>query len=247
MFEFQFVERACSLWPDESKQLPHSELTDSATESGSSRSGQQQEASERKYALPYEPDSRWLRWLSSRSVPDIIRNVYGTGRLEQTMPEVIMRAYQDSDRDTLTEIMVEAFEGVSIDQGIENEFGVLNGRDWKWRKARHFDEDVRRDRDGIIVAELEGRVLGFVSTWMEHDTGIGHIPNISLVPECRGQGIGRSLINVALDRFREHGLTHSKIETLAQNPIGNHLYPSCGFHEVARQVHFVAELHPPES
>lgn len=158
------------------------------------------------------------------------------------MPEVILRAYQDSDRDTLTAIMVEAFEGVSIDQGIENEFGVLNGRDWKWRKARHFDEDIRRDRDGIIVAEQEGRVLGFISTWMEHDTGIGHIPNISLVPECRGQGIGRKLINAALDRFREHDLTHSKIETLAQNPIGNHLYPSCGFREVARQVHFVAEL-----
>lgn len=158
------------------------------------------------------------------------------------MPNVVLRAYRDSDRTILTEIMVEAFEGVSIDQGIENEFGLLNGRDWKWRKARHFDDDVRRDRDGIIVAEQDGRVLGFISTWIEHDTGIGHIPNISLVPDCRGQGIGRKLIQAAFDRFREHGLTHSKIETLACNPIGNHLYPSCGFREVSRQVHFVAEL-----
>ena len=38
------------------------------------------------------------------------------------------------------------------------------------------------------------------------------------------------------------GLTHAKIETLAQNAIGNHLYPSLGFVEVARQVHFLAKL-----
>ena len=158
------------------------------------------------------------------------------------MPEVTLRAYRDSDRTTLTEIMVEAFEGVSIDQAIEKECGVLNGRDWKWRKARHFDDDVARDREGIIVAEQEGRILGFISTWLEYDTGIGHIPNISLIPECRGQGIGRKLIEAALDRFRQHGLTHSKIETMAHNPIGNHLYPGCGFREVARQVHFIAEL-----
>jgi len=37
-------------------------------------------------------------------------------------------------------------------------------------------------------------------------------------------------------------LSHAKIETLAQNAIGNHLYPSLGFVEVARQVHFVAKL-----
>lgn len=158
------------------------------------------------------------------------------------MSEVRLRAYRDSDREILTAIMVDAFEGVSIDEGIEKEFGKINGRNWKWRKARHFADDVQRDRDGIIVAEQDGQVLGFISTWMEQETGIGHIPNISLLKECRGQGIGRKLIQAALVRFREHGLTHAKIETLAQNPIGNHLYPSCGFREVARQVHFVAEL-----
>lgn len=158
------------------------------------------------------------------------------------MSDIQLRSYTDTDRETLTRIMVQAFEGVSIDQAIEDEFGILNSRDWKWRKARHFGNDVHRDRDGIIVAECNGQVVGFISTWLEHDTGIGHIPNISLVPESRGQGIGRKLIHAALDRFREHGLTHAKIETMAHNPIGNHLYPDCGFREVARQVHFVADL-----
>ncbi|MEZ4660478.1 MAG: hypothetical protein R2911_23220 [Caldilineaceae bacterium] len=33
-----------------------------------------------------------------------------------------------------------------------------------------------------------------------------------------------------------------RIETLAHNPIGQYLYPSCGFEEIARQVHYVMPL-----
>jgi hypothetical protein len=34
----------------------------------------------------------------------------------------------------------------------------------------------------------------------------------------------------------------SRIETLEQNPIGQHLYPSLGFQEFARQIHFIKPL-----
>ncbi len=155
---------------------------------------------------------------------------------------ITFRRYQDADLPTLKAIMVQAFDGVSIDQGMQREFGIINGREWQWRKARHLDDDVRRDRNGIIVAEQDGRIVGFVSTWLDHEAGIGHIPNISIVPECRGKGLGRQLLEMAKDRFREAGLTHAKIETLIQNEIGNHLYQSLGFKPIAQQVHFVASL-----
>jgi ribosomal protein S18 acetylase RimI-like enzyme len=152
------------------------------------------------------------------------------------------RPYRPDDLDTLKSIMVEAFDGVSIDQGIEREFGQVNGHDWRWRKARHLDEDVGRDPAGVIVAEQDGAILGFVTSWIDHEAGIGHIPNISLVPAARGQGLGRQLLEKTLDRFRAAGLSHAKIETLVQNAVGGHLYGSLGFREVARQIHMVAEL-----
>ena len=34
----------------------------------------------------------------------------------------------------------------------------------------------------------------------------------------------------------------AKIETLEQNPIGQTLYPSLGFQEVARQIHYAMRL-----
>ena len=58
----------------------------------------------------------------------------------------------------------------------------------------------------------------------------------------RGRGIGRKLIDAALGLFREAGLELARIETLDQNPIGQHLYPDFGFVEVARQIHFAMRL-----
>ena len=61
-----------------------------------------------------------------------------------------IRSYQPADLETLKTITVEAFQGVSIDEGIEREYGPINGHDWKWRKAGHVEADVRRDPEGIL-------------------------------------------------------------------------------------------------
>jgi ribosomal protein S18 acetylase RimI-like enzyme len=153
-----------------------------------------------------------------------------------------IRPYQPSDLEALKRLTLEGFSGVSIDHGIEEQFGPINGHDWRWRKARHIDKDVKRDPAGVFVAEENGQIAGYVTTWQDTAAGIGHIPNLVVAESHRNQGLGRKLLEHALAHFRSAGLTHAKIETLAQNAIGNHLYPSLGFVEVARQVHFVAKL-----
>ena len=153
-----------------------------------------------------------------------------------------IRLYQPADLATLKRLTIEGFTGVSIDHGMEEKFGPINGHDWRWRKARHIDDDVRRDAQGIFVAEDGGQVVGYVTTWSDHEAGIGHIPNLAVAPSHRNQGLGRQLLEQALAHFRAQGLSHAKIETLAQNAVGNHLYPALGFVEVARQVHFLAKL-----
>jgi ribosomal protein S18 acetylase RimI-like enzyme len=135
-------------------------------------------------------------------------------------------------------ITVEAFDGVSIDRNIEEQAGPINGRDWKWRKAKHIDDDVAREPAGAFVAELGGEVVGYITTWHDTDSGIGNIPNLAVDRDQRGHGIGRKLIEHALAHFRQLGLRYARIETLAQNPVGQNLYPSLGFREVARQIHY---------
>ena len=101
---------------------------------------------------------------------------------------------------------------------------------------------MRRDPEGIFIAEVDGKIAGYISTWHDLEAGIGYIPNLAFAPEFRGQGMGRKLLEHALQHFRDLNLTLAKIETLEQNDVGNHLYTSLGFKEIVKQVHFVAPL-----
>ncbi len=156
---------------------------------------------------------------------------------------MMIRPFRESDREMLKAITVEAFNGVSIDQNIERRIGVVSGRDWRWRKARHIDDDIDAEGAAILVAEDDGgEIVGYITTLIDREASVGLIPNMSVRAGQRGKGIGRQLIERALELFHESGLELARIETLDQNSIGQHLYPDCGFVEVARQIHFAMRL-----
>jgi ribosomal protein S18 acetylase RimI-like enzyme len=152
------------------------------------------------------------------------------------------REYQSGDLDELKRITLGAFEGLALDQRVEEHLGVLHGHDWRWRKARQIEEDVAANRAGVFVAEESGTILGYITTVLDREAGKGRIPNLAVLPDARGQGLGRKLIEHALEYFRREGMSYAMIETMAYNEIGNHLYPACGFIEVGRQVHFARKL-----
>jgi len=154
----------------------------------------------------------------------------------------VIRAYRPDDLETLQEITVVCFDGVSIDQNIEAKFGRIGERDWKARKAEHIHADASANPAGILVYEAQGRVAGYITTRVDHDSKIGHIPNMSVLPAYRGQGVGKALLAAALDEFEQQGMTAARIETLEQNDVGQGFYPRAGFQEVARQIHYAMAL-----
>jgi len=153
-----------------------------------------------------------------------------------------IRLYQASDLDELKRITIEGFDGIAIDQSVEKELGMLSAHDWRWRKARHVDEDVEVNPTGVFVAQEFDKVLGYISTRVDYAAGKGRIPNLAVDKSVRGRGIGRSLIEHALDYFRREGMSFAMIETMDNNQVGQHLYPSCGFVEACRQIHFAMKL-----
>ena len=155
---------------------------------------------------------------------------------------VTIRTFRSNDLETLKRLTVESFDGVTLEQNVEAALGILNGRDWRWRKARHIEDDAASNPAGIFVAESDGRIIGYITALIDRDAGKGRIPNLAVASEARGEGLGRRLIDRALDYFRREGMAYAMIETMAQNEIGQHLYPACGFVEVARQVHFARKL-----
>ena len=153
-----------------------------------------------------------------------------------------IRPYIPEDRDALVRITLICFDGVSIDQNIEKKFGKVGGRDWKFRKARHIIWDIEANPEGIFVAEEDGEPVGYVTTRPDHETKIGWIPNLAVLPEHRRKGIGKALMDRALDYLKEKGMEMAKIETLEQNEVGKRFYPKVGFVEVASQIHYVIPL-----
>jgi len=160
---------------------------------------------------------------------------------------IVIRPYRESDRPTVVELTVSAFQGVSIDHNIDARLGPVAGRDWRWRKGRDIEEDIDMPGSELAVAEDDqtGEAVGYVTMYFDPESKIGWIHNLAVGAGLRGQGLGRRLIEHALDRFRAGGMTVAKIETLDQNEIGRYLYPALGFKEVARQIHYAMALTPP--
>jgi ribosomal protein S18 acetylase RimI-like enzyme len=157
---------------------------------------------------------------------------------------IVIRPYRPTDREAVVALTVEAFQGVSIDHNLDARLGSIAGRDWRWRKSRDIAVDIDTPGSELAIAEdLEtGTSVGYVTMAIDSESRIGWIHNLAVDASLRGQGLGRRLIEHALERFRAAGMTVAKIETLEQNPIGCWLYPSLGFQEIARQIHFAMPL-----
>ena len=155
---------------------------------------------------------------------------------------IIIRHYQSEDLELLRQITVESFGGVALEQMLETKFGQVNERTWRDRKADHITEDCQMNPAGVFVAQRDGEILGYVTTRLDMTNRRGRIPNMAVVEKARGLGLGRRLIQHALDYFRQSGMKIAQIETMASNDVGQYLYPSCGFQEVGRQVHYAMEL-----
>ncbi len=153
-----------------------------------------------------------------------------------------IRPFQEADRAAIKAITAISFEGVGIDYNIEQRYGVINDMDWQSRKVRHIDADIAANAAGIFVAEEAGEVIGYVTTRIDQASKIGSIPNLGVLPAHRGAGLGRQLIETATAYVKAEGMSYLRIETLDQNPIGQYLYPSSGFEEIARQIHYIKPL-----
>ena len=64
---------------------------------------------------------------------------------------------------------------------------------------------------------------------LAHSRLLGAIQNVGVVPECRGLGLGRSLVLKNLAGFRDAGLDRVYLEVTAENVPAVSLYDSLGF------------------
>lgn len=96
--------------------------------------------------------------------------------------------------------------------------------------ARDFDRYVD-SKDGLfLVAEEDGRILGYCGVILSPPEG--DITNVSVASEYRGKGAGKKLVEEMLRRTEELGITTIFLEVRKSNVIAIGLYQKQGFVEI---------------
>jgi ribosomal protein S18 acetylase RimI-like enzyme len=87
----------------------------------------------------------------------------------------------------------------------------------------------------IFVAEVDGAVVGYCyavvepMSWKELRDEAGFISDLALDPAARRQGAGRTLVEAAIQWFRERKLARVMLWTSTQNAAARELFLGAGF------------------
>ena len=80
-----------------------------------------------------------------------------------------------------------------------------------------------------FVWEEDGAIVGMTMAQRESRTSMWYIGTVGVLPEFRGRGIARTLVQATLDMMRERGATSARLGVIDGNTPAQTLYSSLGF------------------
>lgn len=115
---------------------------------------------------------------------------------------------------------------------------ALASHEGQGASVRCTPDDLRRDvagpepRFGALLAEVDGRVAGFLTwTWL-HSIWLGgrvmNIDDVFVQDDCRGRGVGEALMHAARAACRAHGAPRLRWEVEAGNAAAIRFYERLG-------------------
>lgn len=91
-------------------------------------------------------------------------------------------------------------------------------------------------RNGVVfLAEMDARPVGYCLLFIRHIplisrvTKLGHIADLLVLKECRGQGISSKLKNEAMQWFRRKGIKYISLNVPEKNRVPQSIYKKWGF------------------
>ena len=105
-----------------------------------------------------------------------------------------------------------------------------------WSRESFRQELTRNAVARYLVAEEEGKILGYAGAWVILDES--HITNIAVLEEARGRGIGKRLTVQLLQILSNLGACYATLEVRVSNERAQNLYKSLGFVSVGKRKRY---------
>lgn len=101
-----------------------------------------------------------------------------------------------------------------------------------------FHALMRRPSAALLVAEAEGRLVGYAVLWFAADEG--ELGDLAVHPEARRRGVGREIVRACLEEARRRGARSLFLEVRSSNLAARGLYEGMGFRTVGLRKAYYA-------
>jgi len=97
-----------------------------------------------------------------------------------------------------------------------------------------IEQSLVNNRQEVVCVAADGsKLVGFccgqIMMSMCHACKFAEITELYVKEECRRQGMGRQLLNIAENELSKRGVSHLHILTGSENSAAQTLYHSCGY------------------
>ena len=124
--------------------------------------------------------------------------------------DIVIRNMEENDLDDVMEIEKDAFTT-------------------PWPRESFLMEITKNQLAKYIVAEIEGKVVGYGGIWLIVDEG--HITNIAVKSKYRGLGVGNALVEGLVFLCTKLDIKGMTLEVRVSNEVAKNLYKKYGFVE----------------
>lgn len=98
---------------------------------------------------------------------------------------------------------------------------------------------MRRPSAALLVAETDDELTGYSVMWFAADEG--ELGDIAVIPERRGEGIGRRLLRESISVAASRGTRSLYLEVRESNDVARRLYEKVGFSVVGVRKQYYTE------
>lgn len=130
--------------------------------------------------------------------------------------QALIRDYDRADESQVIDLSLRAWTPVhdSMERVMGQEiFHRLHDGDWRRLQAEGVRTTLTDEQSKVWVAEVGGRVVGFVSAVLDRQPRLGEVSMLAVDPDHQDGGTGTALTETATEWMRESGMRVAMVET----------------------------------